>query len=386
MSFSKSLSLSTLIAAALLTSACGSSAPERKAESSGAAITVRTTEAKTQPVPEVYEATGTVRAHVSSVLSARVMGYIREIKVQAGDTVQAGQEVASIDAREIDTALRQAEAARTEAQGALPEVDNAIAAAEAKLDLATATFNRMKTLFSEKSITNQEFDEAQARFKMARANVEMARSKKAQLQAKIRQADEAVAQARIQQGYMRVAAPFTGLVVERKAEPGMLAAPGMPILLIEQAGAYRLEAAVEESRLASIKAGTPVTVRLDAASQDIEGRVAEIVPALDTMSRTFTARINLPASPLVRSGLFGRALFPVGEKSALTVPASAIVRQGQVERAFVALNGVARARLVKTGSSRDGAVEILSGLSEGEHVIAPVPAALVDGARIEVRP
>lgn len=381
--YSTKLTLPMLAAAAFLAGCGGAKAPEAKQRAEAPAVRVKTGKAENAQVPEVYEATGTVRARTTTVLAARVMGYLREVRVRAGDTVRAGQVVAVLEVREIESGLRQAEAARAEARSALPEVDNAIAAAKAQLDLAGSTHNRMKTLFDQKSITNQEFDEVAARLRMAEANHQMALARKAQLEQKIRQADEAVAQAQISKGYAEVAAPFAGTVVERKAEPGMLASPGLPIAVIEQAGDYVLEAAIEEARLASIRPGTPVKVAMEATGKTIEARVREIVPALDPGSRTFTAKIDLPAGVLLRTGMFGRALFSFGGRQAIVVPASAVVEMGQVRRVYVADNGVARSRLVSTGLSLDGRVEILSGLSAGETVIVEAPSTLADGSRIE---
>jgi RND family efflux transporter MFP subunit len=373
-----------VITAAGLAACGGAKEPARKAEALPP-VRVQTVKLAEETVPEIYEAMGTVRARVSSVVGARVMGYLREVRVQAGDTVQPGQVIAVIEAREIDSGLKQAEAAREEARSALPEVESAIAAARAQLELAEATHRRMKSLFDQKSITQQEFDEAEARLRMARANHEMALAKKAQLEQKIRQADSAVAQAAAMKGYMEITAPFRGIVVERKAEPGMLAAPGMPIAVIEQSAGYRLEAAVEEGRLGRIRPGMGVEVVLDALGAPQQGRVEEIVPALDPGSRSFTVKIALSGG-LLHSGMFGRARFALGERKALLVPASAIVRQGQVEQVYLVENGAARARLVTTGAAHSGRLEVLTGLRPGDAVIVAPPANLRDGSPVEVRP
>ncbi len=373
-----------VITAAGLAACGGAKEPARKAEALPS-VRVQTVKLAEETVPEIYEATGTVRARVSSVVGARVMGYLREVRVQAGDTVQPGQVIAVIEAREIDSGLKQAEAAREEARNALPEVENAIAAARAQLDLAEATHRRMKSLFDQKSITQQEFDEAEARLRMARANHEMALAKRAQLEQKIRQAESGVAQAAAMKGYTEITAPFRGVVVERKAEPGMLAAPGMPIALIEQSAGYRLEAAVEEARLGRIRPGMSVEVVLDALGAPQQGRVEEIVPALDPGSRSFTVKIALSGG-LLRSGMFGRARFALGERKALLVPASAVVRQGQVEQVYVVENGAARARLVTTGAAHNGRLEALTGLRSGDAIVVAPPANLRDGSPVEVRP
>lgn len=383
----RSLPAAGLLSAALLFSACGGKAPEKKAAApAGPAIAARAYKLAPESLPEFYEATGTVRARTTAALSARIMGHVREVRVQAGDTVRAGQVVAVLDAREIDAGLDAAQAAREEARNALPEVDNAIAAAVAQLNLAQSTWKRMKSLHEQKSITEQEMDEAEARLAMARANHQMALAKKKQLEEKIRQAESGLARVSLQKGYAEVAAPFAGIVIERKAEPGMLASPGMPIVVVEQSAGYRLEAAVEEGMLARIRPGAKATVQLDALDRSIETAVTEIVPALDALSRTFTAKLDLPAAPQIRSGLFGRARFLLGEREALTIPAAALEREGQLERVYVLDNGVARARLVTTGARHGDRLVVLSGLDAGDTVLTAVDARLRDGARVEVRP
>jgi RND family efflux transporter MFP subunit len=166
----------------------------------------------------------------------------------------------------------------------------------------------------------------------------------------------------------------------------MLAAPGTPIAVLEQSGGYRLEAAVEESRLGNVRPGMRAEVRLDAFDRSLSGVVSEIVPALDPASRTFAVKIDLPGGLPLRSGLFGRARFALGEQSALLVPAAAVQTEGQLRKVYVVDGGVARARLVTLGSGHEAGFEVLSGLSEGEAVVTPLPAALTDGGRVEVRP
>ena len=368
-------------------SGCGSGTNESaKKVDNAAPLAVSVQKASRVKLPEVYEATGSVRARVTTVLSARTMGSILEVRVQSGDSVKAGQVIAVIDARDIETSRRQAEAGRREAQDAQPEADSGVEAAKAQLDLAESSHRRMKSLSDDKSITAQEFDEAEARLKTARASYEMAKAKRHQLDSKVQQADEAVAQTKLQASFAQVTAPFAGTVIERKAEPGMLASPGTPIVVIEQGGAYRLEASVDESRLAKIRPGMAVRVRLDAFDKEIAARVEEVVPALDPGSHSFIVKVNLPGVAGLRSGVFGRALFEFGQREVLAIPASALVHEGQIDRLFVAEGNAARGRMVKAGTRSGDMVEILSGLSAGELVIDRPPLTLADGARIEVRP
>jgi RND family efflux transporter MFP subunit len=197
-----------------------------------------------------------------------------------------------------------------------------------------------------------------------------------QTRAEIRMAEIAL-------GDTRITAPATGVVVDRRVEPGDLAVPGQPLLVLEDPRAYRLEAEVGESTIGRVRVGQRVPVTLDALGRTLEGRVAEIIPAADSASRTVTVKLELPADADLRSGLFGRARFVMGERQALTVPLSALVERGQLTGVYVVdPRSVARFRLVTAGERRAGRAEILSGLAAGERIAGDGTDRLSDGARV----
>jgi RND family efflux transporter MFP subunit len=364
---------------------CGSEPPLRAITSPPAAMHVETAEVTETEWPNTYEATATVRARTTTIVSSKVMAYTREVRVQTGDRVREGQTLAVLDARDLDAALARTEAGREEVKSAIPEAESAIALAGTQLDLAQVTFDRMQNLMNQKSIANQEYDESLARWKAARAALSMARSKRTQLDAKLAQSEQEVRAAEIQRRYAEISAPFSGIIVAKSIEPGTLAVPGAPLFTIERAGAYRLEAAVEESRLAVARIGKTVSVTIDGVSGTFPARIAEVVPSVDSATRTGTVKLDLPAVPELRSGLFGRALFETGGRKVLSVPSESVMERGQLQTVFVAENNRARTRLVTAGTKNRGQVEVLSGLNPGDRVIVPVPTGLTDGAAIEVR-
>lgn len=333
--------------------------------------------------PVEREIVGTVQARTTSVLAAKIMAYVREIHVQTGDSFSAGQVLVTLDSKDLDSAVRQAEAARREAESTGAEIQSAIAAAKAQLELAQVTFRRMQDLFEKKSISNQEFDEAQAKLRLAQSNFDQAVSRQAQLKAKLEAAAEAIQSANILRSYTTIAAPFAGIVTERKVEPGNLVTPGAPLLVIEQAGAYRLEVPVEESLALKLRRGQMVTVSLEALGRELPVAISEIVPSVDAASRSVTVKINLPSLTGLRSGMSGRVKFSFESETVLAIPASAVRRLGSLETVFVVEQGVARSRLVTTGEARQGMVRVLTGLKPSEAVIHPLPASLEDGMRVE---
>jgi RND family efflux transporter MFP subunit len=174
-------------------------------------------------------------------------------------------------------------------------------------------------------------------------------------------------------------------VIERRVDPGTMAAPGTPLLVLEDASAFRLEVRLDSARVSLVTLGQVVPVRVDASGPDapwFDGRVAEIA-RIDPAGHSFAVKIDLPSDPSWRSGLFGRARLRGAPRRVLTVPADAVLARGQLSYVFVvSRDGYAQLRAISTGSAGAGQVEVLDGLVAGETVIAPVPPTLKDGAKV----
>jgi RND family efflux transporter MFP subunit len=372
------------LAAALLLGCGSESVPAVEAKgSTPATVRVTTATAAEQEWPATYEATGTVRARTTSTISSKLMSYVQQVTAQVGDHVREHQVLIVLDGREADTGHHRVEAALEELKGAIPEADHAVAAAKSNLDLAEITHRRMEDLRAKTSISAQEFDESGARLKAAQAAWEMARARRTQIDSKLTQVEQEIRAAAVMQGYSRIEAPFAGVVITRSVEPGNLAAPGAPLLTIEREGAYRLEVSVDESRLPGVKVGRAVEVSLDPLGRKLTARVAEVAPSVDAASRSYLVKIDLPATPEIRSGMFGRALFALPARRVTAIPAASLIELGQLQSVFVVEHGAARSRLVTIGTRTKDAVEVLSGLRAGEQIVAPVPAGLEDGAKVE---
>jgi len=309
--------------------------------SNAATASVETLVVTSSERPVTEEVVGSVRTRVRSVIEAKVSGRISELPVTLGQKVQSGDLLAKIDAREIQARLEQA---------------------EAQSDQANRDLDRVRTLADKQVASKQELESAEARARVAEA---------------------ALREAHTMMGYVNVTAPFDGIVSRRLAEVGDLAAPGKPLLEIEDRGELRFEADVPEALIGLVNAGDKIEVSIPTIRQILPATVAEVSPTADAASRTFLVKLDLPASRELRAGQFGRAAVPVGEARSLRIPAEAIVKRGQMEIVFVNDAGKARLRLVRTGKSFPDGVEILSGLSEGDAVILTKPASLIDGQSVE---
>ena len=340
----------TIFAAALLASCGGVKASESNQKIAPALKNVATVKVARSSVQDFYEATGTVKAKTTTQLSANMMGRIISFPAAEGDTVARGQTLVEIDSSESKTQLQKAQAALDEAQASLAEIERSVDGANAAVrtsetnkQLAESTFIRYKELYDRHSASEQEFDEARSRLNLAtseldraRANVQTILAKNKQIRARIDEAKAEIANARVYAGYSKIVSPVSGIVVKKFAELGATAAPGSPLLAIEDNSQYRLEAAVEESRSRSIHVGNSVNVRIDAVGQEeFIGTIAEVLPTSDTASRSCIVKIDLPANPLLRTGLYGRARFAVAQKEAITIPQTAIVQHGQLTGVYV---------------------------------------------------
>jgi RND family efflux transporter MFP subunit len=325
-------------------------------------------------VPDWLKVVGTVRAAQTSQLASQMIGNIVEIRAREGDRVQSGQVLAIIDDGQPRSAVAQATAAVTAAEKEVSAVDSDLA-------LAGSTLKRYQQLYEKKSVSPQEFDEIKARYQSAEARRDMARAGQSQ-------ANAALTQARTSLGYTRIRAPFAGVVTEKKADAGTLASPGMPIFTIEDTRSYRLEVTVDESEIRLVHIGQVALETIDAfGNTQLSGQVVQIVPAADPASRSFLVKVGLPADARLRSGLFGRAHFARDERSAVLIPRTSVVERGQLQGVFVLdANQIAGLRYVTLGKSTGEKVEVLSGLQDGEKLVAAPGDRELGGKRVGIRP
>jgi multidrug efflux system membrane fusion protein len=349
------------------------------------------------PLRDTLDAVGTVRTKTRMLIASKVQGYVREVRVREGDRVEPGALLVTVDPRDLAARVDRARAALADAEMALDEVkttqgeaEAALRAAEADHAYADATEARYRQLWQRDLISAQDYEVAEAKRKSGLAAVEQAqarlrslRAREAQMRHRIDQARAELRTAELAQDDTRLTAPASGVVVERRVEPGDLAVPGQPLLVLDDPRVYRFEAEVGESAVGRVRLGQTVPIVLDALARTLEGRVAEIVPAADPTSRTVTVKVDLPADPELRSGLFGRARFPAGERQALVIPRAAVVERGQLTSVYVVdTQGVAQLRLVTRGARQGDRVEILSGLRAGERIVVEGVERVTDGARV----
>jgi RND family efflux transporter MFP subunit len=329
--------------------------------------------ATAQQVPQSIRTSGTVHAKETAMISAQTPGTIRQVLVQAGDRVRAGQLLIALDDSAMRSELNRAMAAQM-------AVEKQQMAAQAGATLAAGTLARYQELKNEKSVSPQEFDEVQQRSEAAQLQLQA-------LQAQSSEAKAAVSGARTQLAYMQLRAPFAGIVTTRTADPGTLATPGTPLLQIDRDGPLQLYTSVDESLIGSVRPGMKVLVSMDGmGAADATATVAQIVPAADPSSRSFLVKLDLPALKQLRAGMYAMANFPGAVRSVIVAPQSAVVMRGSLTCVY-ALDaaGVAQLRYVTLGNRHGDEVEVLSGVTAGERLVNHPGDRDLAGKRIEAQ-
>jgi RND family efflux transporter MFP subunit len=334
----------SLLSLALVTSftSCSKHEPHARTDllPDAPAIPVRVIQTQKSNHTADEEVVGTLRSRQQALVEAKVAGRIEQFLVVPGQSVKKEELLVQLDVREIAANLDSAKAMEEQAKREL---------------------ERYRQLVEQNAATRQELEGMEARQKVASAQV---------------------SQAETMLSYARVTAPFDGVITRKLAEVGDLAMPGKLLLEVESPGDLRFETDLPEALLDLISKDQVMRIRV--GKSELEGRVGEIAPIADAVSRTFRVKLDLPRNDALRSGQFGRVSVPVEEASVLSVPASAVIKRGQMEMVYVLRDGRAWMRLVKTGRPLRTGMEILSGLEEGESVIETVPARIIDGQQVEV--
>jgi len=326
-------------------------------------------------------------------LMAKVSGYVRSIGVDIGDRVHTGQVLATLEIPEMEDDLTRAAASIDQAQAEIVTASDELRRAEAAHEMAHLSYNRIADVLKREPdlVPQQEVDEAHSRDLVAEAQVAAAKSnlKTAEQHARVSRAD----QGRVEtlHKYMTITAPFDGVVTKRYANIGAMIQSGtssqaMPVVQLSQNNLLRLILPVPESSVGRVRVGETVEMRVPSLGRTFPGRVARLAEKVQPSSRTMDTEVDVqnPTLTLI-PGMYAEVNLHIAEsRRALTVPLDAVDRSTAAARAYLIAAGVIHIVPVTLGIETDQNVEILSGLKEGDVVVAGRHAGLRDGQKVRV--
>ena len=307
------------------------------------------------------EFSGEVRARVESRVGFRVGGKIIRRNAELGQHVKAGQVLAQIDAQDYKLA---ADAARAQT-----------VAAQTNRDLAAADFKRFEALKAQNFISGAELERRQTALKAAQAQLEQAQ---AQLAAQGNQA-----------GYANLVADVSGVVTAVEAEVGQVVGAGTPVFRIAQDGPRDVVFSVPEDKVAALKPGSEVAVRVWAANMTLNGKVREVAASADPVTRTYPVKVSLAGSDAPALGatvyVTPAALGHAGLQ-VIKLPTSALRQEGQTTAVWVLdpATMTLKSQPIQIATADGNYAVVAAGLTPGMQVVAAGVHVLNPGQKVTI--
>jgi membrane fusion protein (multidrug efflux system) len=365
-----------LATAALAAAQSGPAQPAPAAAKSGPPPTVIVATVSSQMLDRPMRLPGDLSAFQDVEIRARVAGFVEAISVDRGSTVKKGQLLARLAAPELT-------AQRVESEAKVQSALSQRIEAEAKLASDEATYQHLKTAAATPGVVaGNDVEVALKAVEADRARVESARqNEKAQ--------QEAARSTHDIETYLRIEAPFDGVVTERNAHEGSLVGPGTPALLrVQQVSRLRLVVAVPEDAVGEIAQGQTVTFTVPAfPGETFSGKIARASRALDARTRTMPVELDVVNTDgRLAPGMFANVAWTMRRAHpSLFVPPSAIATT--TERTFVVRvrDGQTEWIDVKRGAAMGPSVEVFGDLSAGDQVAVRGTDELRAGTRVQAK-
>jgi len=380
----------------LVLAGCGSTEgnPHAQAQPAPKPAVVSTVPAQERLLPVGLDVTGTLTADARTDVASEIDKKIVQVLVERGTMVKEGTVLVRLDDEDAINTLREAEATEAQTRERLglkpdqpfdPAATPDVMQARAALDRAEADFKRFAQLMSEGAISRSEHDFKRADYLSAKAQYELTLNQARNLYQLLQAQRARVAMARKGLENTVIRAPISGLVAEKYVDVGSYAKKGEKLVTLVRVDPLRVELTIPEAAVAAVKKGQRVSFTVQTyPDRRFAGTIAYIGPALRTDSRALVVEALVPnGNGMLQPGLFTTARIELpGGRPSVFVPASAVRTEAGVSRLFIVKNSRAEQRIVQIGREVDKLVEIVSGVSAGERVIAQATDRLADGAPI----
>ncbi|GAB4234643.1 MAG: efflux RND transporter periplasmic adaptor subunit [Acidobacteriota bacterium] len=340
-----------------------------------AALLVETAQAVPHTFGSRFEAPGELRPRRSVQVMSRISGYLREVNVERGDVVRAGDLVAVVEDLNLVQQIERAEAGIEVARAT-------VLREEATLRNLEVQVRRYRTLRAANLVSEQELEDLESRLRAAEASLALA-------QAQVRQAEAALRELQVQHAQTKIYASLDGIVEERFVDPGALVGPSTPIVSIVEVARLKTVVPVSEEIIPLLQPGVTANIEVPAlARTTIQGQVTRISPVVATETRAADVEIELenPGRRLL-PGMFVKVGLEVGRaRHSLAIPRAALLTRGEQHGVYLITADMRTAfQPVEIGTIEGDLVEVLSGLEEGTTVVTTGAQILNDGDLVRIR-
>lgn len=400
------------ILAALVPLAILASCSKPKEKEAEPVIPVQVTEAKLDSIDRVITAEGVLRALDQSAIMPKISAPVRRFYVNRGDHVRKGQLLAELENRDLAAAVADSKGAfeqasatyRNTASATVPDeivkAQQDAQAAKQAVDAAQKLLQNREQLYKEGALARKLVDDAAVAYAQAQSTYQTAQkhlesvqgvSRHEEVKSAAGQLDSAKAKyegAQAQLSYTEIRSPISGVVADRGIFAGEMASAGAPLITIMDISSVIARVNIPQSQAAYVRVGQPATVAATDGSQQVQGKVSVVSPAIDPNSTTLEVWIQAtnPGERL-RPGSTVHVTIMAGTiKDAVVVPADAILpsTEGGTSVMVVAADSVAHEHKVQVGVRGPEMVQVSSGVAAGDRVVTNGGVGLQDGAKVKV--
>jgi RND family efflux transporter MFP subunit len=418
---SKRRALLATLAAVLLFGAGGCGRDEATSSETLPEVSVSVTKAEQRELPRSIRVTGTLHGEEETTIAAKAAGRVVEVVRDLGDIAQPGDPLVRIDATDYDLAKAERERAFLEALARLglrelppesydvnqlPSVERGRLQAEnakARRDRAKVLADRKPPLISEQDFADiaTAYEVAQSNLKVERLTAEATLAEARTLHAQVNIAEQrvldtvhrapAIDAAAVSAA--EAAAPATAdaasprlyEVAERLVTAGDYVQVGAPLLRLVDSDPLKLRVLITERRLGAVQKGQRVTVSVEAFSASFDGEVARVSPAVDTATRSFSVEVLVPnRDRTLKPGSFATASIEIGTETALVIPETAVLTFAGLSKVVLVRDGKVAEQIIELGENTDGTVEVRSGLTVEDVIVANPTSALTTGTAVTI--
>lgn len=280
-------------------------------------------------------------AKQATIISSRILARIEQVNTRSGNLVKKGDLLIQLEQNDLKSQVLQAK--------------QNVNAMQARVKESKQNLDRAVELFKTNLISEFELDKNRTTYQT--------------IQAELTVAKQALSQAQTTLSYATLIAPINGRIVDRFAEPGDTAQPGIKLLSLYNPLSLRVEAHVREQLALTLINGQKIEIELPSVNKVITGEIEEIVPAANTGSRSFLVKARITYNEKLLPGMYARMLIPAGQQTKLTIPTKSVASVGQLDFVWLNINGEIQRRFVRLGKEKNNLTTIISGLSAGDKVI-----------------
>jgi RND family efflux transporter MFP subunit len=349
-----------------------------------AEVAIQTTAIQRIPFQREVDLAGSLISPDQAKVSSEVAGVIRQVLVELGQEIAAGQIVVKLDTRELDLALQRARSQLKQSEAQLgidgarvkePPPDEQISSvrmAAANRDDALAQLRRAQKLRNQNLLPQADLDTAETKVKVTEANYQSALETVQSLKATLQERRQAVELAEKKLSDAEIRSSIAGQVAERLVQQGEYIRENTPVVSIVQMNPLKVKTAIQERYAGLVRAGLPVQFSVESApGEKFQGKVAFVSPSVDQATRTFAVEVLVDnRDRRLKPGFFAKGvIYTHRDENVIAVPDNAVSSLAGVFNVFVIENGKARQQIVSLGAQQGDLHEVLSGI-KGDEILA----------------